>query len=242
MNITLSGKQILITGGTGALGSAFVNRALKAGGTVFFTYCRNEEAAEKLRQAGAKGFRVDLSKQENIAFFAENLGKEIDQLDGMIHNAAIVHDRTIQNMAEPDWDEVIAVNLTAVYRLTKRLLPLLSKRAASKIVTIVSRVGLRGGFGQANYAASKGGLIAMTKTLAKELGRKQIYVNGVNPGFMRSEMTSGLPAEIFEKQILASAVRQMSEPERVSDFLVYLMSDAFPAVTGQIFHLDSREV
>lgn len=242
MDITLSGKQILITGGTSALGRMFVKQALKEGASVFFTYHRNDALAVELKKLGAKGFSADLSKRDEIERLGEKIKAETKSLDGLIHNAAIVRDRTIQNMSEAEWDEVIAVNLTAVYDLTKRMLPLLLKSPCAKIVTLISRIGLHGSFGQVNYAASKGGLIAMTKTLAKELGRKNILVNGVNPGFMKSAMTSKLPEEIFEKNIKMSAISKISDPERTSEFLIYLLSDRFPLATGQIFHLDSREV
>ncbi len=114
--------------------------------------------------------------------------------------------------------------------------------AQRKIINIISRVGLRGGFGQANYAAAKGGLIALTKSLALELGKKQILVNAVNPGFMKSKMTEAIPEEIFDQNKQESLLGIISNPEAVADFLIYLLSDRFQNVTGQIFHLDSRKI
>ena len=110
-----------------------------------------------------------------------------------------------------------------------------------KILTVISRTGFHGGFGQANYAAAKGGVIALTKTLAQELGKKQILVNAINPGFMNSRMTESIPADIFEKNVQESLLNVISSPEAVADFMIYLLSDRFQNVTGQVFHLDSRQ-
>ncbi|OGW80559.1 MAG: hypothetical protein A3G33_09310 [Omnitrophica bacterium RIFCSPLOWO2_12_FULL_44_17] len=242
MNITLSNKTILITGGTGALGRAFVESACKEGAQVFFTYFRHSEEAKRLETLGAKGFHVDLAQRSEIDRLVRDLSACTMELDAVIHNAAIVRDKTLANLSTEDWDEVLAVNLDAVYYLTKQLLPIITRKPGAKILNIVSRVGLRGNFGQVNYAAAKGGLIALTKTLAKELGRKGILVNGLNPGFMKSELTKGLPEDVIERNVKESPLRTISDPKEVSDFLIYLLSDHVQHVTGQIFHYDSRSV
>ena len=158
----------------------------------------------------------------------------------MVHNAAIVGDRTIQNMTEEEWDHVLSADLTSVYYLTKKFLSFLFKKPGSKILNVVSRLGLQGGFGQANYAAAKGGLIALTKTLAQELGKKQILVNALNPGFMKSRMSEGMPPEALDRQFSMSVLGRISDPEEVSDFMIYLLSDRVRNVSGQIFHFESR--
>lgn len=144
-------------------------------------------------------------------------------------------------MTEEEWDEVLNANLKAPYLLTQKLLPLLFKARPSKIFFIVSRAALQGIFGAANYSASKAGLVALAKSLAQELGRKEILVNCVNPGFMKSRMTESLPPEVIEKNINESALRRLSNPEEVADFLVYLSSDKMTQVTGQVFHYESRK-
>lgn len=131
------------------------------------------------------------------------------------------------------------VELGATEDIDPRMTKCVSQR---KIINVISRVGLRGGFGQANYAAAKGGLIALTKSLALELGKKQILVNAINPGFMKSKMTEAIPEEIFDQNKQESALGQISDPESVANFLIYLLSDRFQNVTGQIFHLDSRRI
>ncbi len=240
MDVHLSGKQIFITGGTSALGRIFVKRALEEGASIYFTYHESEKIAEELKKLGATGFKIDLSKNAQIDQLKKDLQTHTRELDGLIHNAASVKDYTIQNLSEEDWDRVISIDLNSVYYLTKKFLSFLFKKPGSKILNVVSRVGLRGGFGQANYAAAKGGLIALTKTLAQELGKKQILVNAFNPGFMKSRMTESIPMEVYKRNIEESVLNKISDPRAASDFMVYLLSDRFQNVSGQIFHLDSR--
>lgn len=239
MDVTLSGKQIFITGGTSALGRMFVKRALEEGASVYFTYHENQTEAEELKKLGAVGFQIDLSNRAQIDQLKKDLQTHTRELDGLIHNAAFVKDHTIQNLPEEDWDSVLSVDLNGVYYLTKKFLSFLFKKP-SKVLNLISRSGLRGGFGQANYAAAKGGLIALTKTLAAELGKKQILVNALNPGFMKSRMTESIPADVFKRNVEESVLNKISDPRAVSDFMIYLLSDQFQNVSGQIFHLDSR--
>ncbi len=242
MDVNLSGKLILITGGTSALGHIFVKRALEEGATIFFTYHQNAEEAKRLQALGAKGFQVDLSKRSEIDQLKKEIQSLTRELDAIVHNAAIVKDHTVQNLSEEEWDETLSIDLGAVYYLTKRFLSFLFKKRGSKVLNIISRVGLRGGFGQANYAAAKGGLIALTKTLAQELGRKEILVNALNPGFMKSHMTESIPMDAFKRNVEESVLEHISDPREVSDFMIYLLSDRFHHVSGQIFHFDSRRV
>ena len=240
MEVKLAGKLIFITGGTGALGRVFVRKAAGEGAKVFFTYHKNVEEAKGLIKAGATGFQLDLRNHRAIDELKKKIQSETRELDALIHNAAIVRDRTVQNMTEEEWDEVLSIDLSSVYYLTKKFLSFLFKKPGSRILNVVSRVGLRGGFGETNYAAAKGGLIALTKTLAQELGKKQILVNGLNPGFMKSRMSEGIPPEAFDRQVAESVLGTISDPEEVSDFMIYLLSDRVQNVSGQIFHFESR--
>lgn len=148
MDVHLAGKRILITGGTSALGRVFVKRGLEEGAEIFFTFRQNHEEAGRLTALGAKAFQVDLSKRSEI----DQLKKEIQgltrALDAVVHNAAIMRDHTIQNLTEEEWDETLSVDLSAVYYLTKKFLSFLFKKSGSKILNVVSRVGLRGEFGK----------------------------------------------------------------------------------------------
>ena len=237
----LTGKNILITGGTSVLGSAFVRKARQAGAQVFFTFYQNEVRAKELEHLGAKGYRLNLADGASLDRFQKEFRSRVKALHVLIHNAALVRDRTIQNMSEAEWDEVLNVNLKAPYLLTKRLLFPLFKASPGKIFFMVSRAALQGIFGAANYAASKAGLIGLAKSLAQELGKKEILVNCVNPGFMKSKMTESLPPEVIERNIHESVLGRVSNPEEVADFLVYLSSDQMTQVSGQIFHYESRK-
>jgi len=239
MNISLKGKKILITGGTSTLGAAFVQQAVKAGAQVYFTFYQDHVKAVELKACGAKGFQVNLASLEEIKKLKELILKETKALDGLILNAATVKDHTLQNMTEAEWDHVINVNLTSVYRVTKMFLRFFLKNERSKILSIVSQLGLRGGYGVANYAAAKGGLIAFTKSLAQEVGKRKILVNALNPGFMMSKMTKGAP-NLKVRNEAKSVLGEMQDPQEVADFMVYLMSDYVKHVSGQTFHFESR--
>jgi len=237
---SLKGRTILITGGTSELGQPLVRKALQQGARVFFTYFMDEETAGQLELLGAHGAAVDLASAKAMDEFVAEFQKKTEQLDILIHNAAMTADALIEKMSEQQWDKVISVNLKAPFYLTRQLLSLLLRSPQAKIFTLVSRAGLSGLAGAANYAASKGGLIAMTKTLAKELGRKKILVNAVNPGFMRSSMTENVPEEVLQQNIEMSPLKSFTDPEEVADFLIYLSSEKMRRVTGQVFHFESR--
>ncbi len=240
MEVSLAGKTILITGGTSALGSEFVKRALKENAKIFFTYYTNETKARELSDLGAIGFKIDLSKIAEIKSLAAQLKAHTNALDGLINNAASVKDRTVQNMSDEEWDEVLNTDLKAAAFMVKEMLRFLFKKKPSKILNVISRVGVQGAFGQANYAAAKGGLILLTKSLAKELGKKKILINALNPGFMKSKMTDVLPAEVIERNRHESVLDEISNPEEAADFMIYLMSDKMTLVSGQIFNIESR--
>lgn len=219
-----------------------MRRAVSEGAQVFFTFNQSSALAGELQKLGAKGFALDLSKTFAIDEFAKTLKAEAGNLDAVIHNAAAVRDHTIQNLTEEDWDYVMAVDLKAPYYLTKKLLSLLFKSELSKIFMITSRAAIQGGFGISNYAAAKAGLIGLTKSMAQELGKKNILVNAVNPGFMKSRMTETLPEPVIQAHLAASPIAAHSEPAEVADFLVYLCSDQMKGVTGQVFHFESRKI
>lgn len=238
--VMLTGKAILITGGTGALGEAFVKKALRQGAEAFFTYNTDEEKAKELSVLGAVSIKLNLANRAEVVKIKPFLKEKISKLDGLINNAALGGEATIANLEESAWDETIETDLTAPFLLTKKLLPLLYKAPQAKIVNVVSRVGWEGAVGLSAYAAAKAGLVAFTKTLAREVGRKKILVNAFNPGFMMSKMTKDVPEFVLEKNKKRSAIGEFSDPEEAAEFLAFLMSDAATKVTGQVFSWDSR--
>jgi 3-oxoacyl-[acyl-carrier protein] reductase len=252
LNQYLSGKKILITGGTSELGTAFVKQAIAHGAEIHFTFFSAAERAKELETIGAKKHKADLSSTEAIDSFLEAFCRENKTLDILIHNAAVAADHLLEKMTEEEWDRVLATNLKAPFYLTQKLLPLLEKRGShfartkkshfslSKIFMIVSRAGTEGLAGASNYAAAKGGLIAMTLALARELGPKKILVNAVNPGFMRSRLTVALSEKVIQRALGRSPLETLADPVEAANFLIYLSSDLVSRVTGQVFHFESR--
>ncbi len=237
----LNQKNVLITGGTGLLGRALVRRSLEVGGRVTFTYFQNERAARELQDAGAQGVQADL-RSPDVFLRLKNLLKERSGgLDILIHNAAVARDSTVSKMDEQAWDEVIDVNLTAAYRLVKALLPLLYKSERAKLLFVSSRAGRLGAFGASNYAASKAGLEAFARSLAREVGRKGILVNAVTPGFLiGSAMTRDLPESVKASLEGESVLERASDPEEAARHIVALLSDETTLVSGQVFDFDAR--
>jgi len=240
MNISLAGKSILVTGGTGSLGSVLVEKLIQEKSKVFFTYYQNEKKAGEFQKKGAIGFQLNLSDRDSIRDLKKRLKETTPHLDGLVNNAATLFDKTISKLPLEEWDRVVEINLTSVFLITKTLLSLLYKSEKAKIVNIASRVGIVGGFGQSNYAAAKGGLIGFSKSLAKEVGRKGISVNVVNPGFMITGMNQDLPEALLESKRAESCLNCYSDPQRVSDFILFFLSDRADTVTGQVFNIDSR--
>jgi len=240
MNLDLREKTIFVTGGTSVLGERVVSLCVKNGATVLFTYHKNSEKAQSLIDLGASGMQLDLSDRGACREIKKRIKEKTATLDLFIHAAAVICDKTVAKLQEDEWDYVVAVDLAHVATLTKSVLPLLYKARQGKILFITSQVGLHGAVGQANYAAAKGGLIAMTKSLAKELGRKKLLVNALNPGFMDSPMTRAVPDAVRQENVQRSCLSSMCDPEEVARFIVYYASDYIATVSGQVFSFDSR--
>lgn len=240
MHIHLTNKIILVTGGSSVLGREIVSRARAEGAEVYFTYHKNQKIADELNALGAVGFAVDFTRKDDLEKFKADFKSRVSRLDALVFNAGIVRDKTVGNMSPEEFDEVLQVDLTAPFLLAKYFMPLLFKSEAGKILSVISRVGLRGAFGEANYAAAKAGLAAMGKSLAREIGRKKICINALAPGFMLSAMTEGLAAEVYERNKQDSMLGVLADAGETADFIIYLLSDYTRNVSGQVFCFDSR--
>ncbi len=236
----LKNKTILVTGGSGTLGSQIVREALGNGSRVFFTFFENELKAQELEREGAFPYKLNLTQRDEIKNIKKRISEDANHLDILINNAVTVCDKTIVNLTTQEWDTVLDVGLNGTVFLTKAMLPLLYKSHQAKVFNIISQIGLHGAYGQANYASAKGGLIAFTKSLAREVGRKKILVNAVNPGFMRSDITLNIPKMVLEDNQKKSCLGEYSDPCEVARFILYLASDNVSTVSGQIFNFDSR--
>jgi 3-oxoacyl-[acyl-carrier protein] reductase len=240
MLINLKNKIVFITGGTSVLGSEIIFACLESGARVFFSYYKNREKAQILSDKGAIGFPLDMRDRQACCQLNAFFQDKTDAIDLFIHNAAVTRDKTIFSMSENDWDQVLDANLNNVAHATKNLLPFLYKAAQAKILFITSQVGMHGAYGQANYGAAKGGLIALAKSLAQELGEKKILVNALNPGFMESPLSEHVPASVKESNKKRSCLSSFCDPTEVANFVVYYASDYLKQVSGQIFSFDSR--
>jgi acetoacetyl-CoA reductase/3-oxoacyl-[acyl-carrier protein] reductase len=231
--VSLTGKVALVTGGGGGIGSAVVDLLLSAGAKV---------VSVDLPDRSKSDLSCDLTKPSEVGALLSHIAKEFGRLDIVVHCAGITRDSVLWKMEDLAWSDVIAVNLDSAFYLLKEATPLLRKTGAGSVVLMSSINGQRGKFGQANYAAAKSGLIALGKTAARELGRFQIRVNLVAPGWIETRMTEDVPAELRERALEDSALGRLGEPEDVARVVLFLCSDLSRYVTGQVVRVDGGQL
>jgi len=239
----LKGKIAIITGASRGIGESIARSFIAQGATVAFTYRSSEEKAKELEKsltAGggqAKGFKSDASKMED----AENLVKEVLEayggIDIVVNNAGITDDTLLMRMSEDQWDRVMNVNLKSCFNLTKSVLRTMLKARSGSIINISSVVGVQGNAGQANYAASKAGILGFTKSVALELGSRNIRCNAIAPGFIETEMTGKLDEATVQGWRDAIPLKRGGSPEDVANACIFLASDMSSYVTGQTLNV-----
>lgn len=242
--INLSGKKALVTGSTRGIGRAIAFKLAEAGAEVVITG-RNEERAREVAKevasrtsAGALGLELDLSSKDSIERCFERIGKEVGDIDILVNNAGINRDVLFMRMKLEDWEEVIRVNLTGTFLVTQKVVRGMIKKRWGRIINISSVVGFIGNVGQANYTASKAGLIGFTKTLARELATRNITVNAVAPGFIETDMTEELPDDIRERFRSQIPMDRFGQPEDVANVVLFLASDLSSYITGEVIHVN----
>ncbi|WP_266366944.1 3-oxoacyl-[acyl-carrier-protein] reductase [Tellurirhabdus rosea] len=240
----LQGKVALITGASRGIGRAIATRFAQEGADVAFTYLSSVEKGQALEaelQAfgiRAKGYRSDASDFAAAEDLAAQVVADFGKIDVLINNAGITRDGLLMRMSEQQWDEVITVNLKSVFNLTKAVIKPMMKAKAGSIVNLTSIVGIRGNAGQSNYAASKSGIIGFTKSVALELGSRNIRSNAIAPGFIETEMTGELAEKAVEEWKQTIPLKRGGQPEEVADAAIFLASDLSRYITGQVLQVD----
>jgi 3-oxoacyl-[acyl-carrier protein] reductase len=237
-------KVVLVTGASRGIGRAIANQFAKAGAHVAFTYLSSVEKGEALVKdleaygVKAKGYRSDASLFDAAEELVNSVITDFGQIDILINNAGITRDGLLMRMSEEQWDEVIQVNLKSVFNLTKAVIKPMMKAKSGSIINMTSVVGVKGNAGQANYAASKAGIIGFTKSVALELGSRNIRCNAIAPGFIETEMTGELNEAAIEEWKKAIPLKRGGEASEVADVCLFLGSDLSTYVTGQTIHVN----
>ena len=240
----LSGKVAVITGSTRGIGNAIANRLAKAGAAVVVNgvsdSARVEHAAESIRSTGKDciGVLADVGTSEGVNNLIETAAHEYGKIDILVNNAGIIRDHGIMRMSEEDWDNVIRVNLKSVFLCSKAVLKYMLKQRSGRIISISSIIGIYGNAGQSNYSASKAGIIAFTKTLAKEVGSRGITVNAIAPGFIDTDMTRQLEAKWIEYLESRTSLGYLGNPDDIAEAVAFLASEKAGYITGHILGIN----
>ena len=239
----LEGKKAVVTGGGRGIGRC-IALALAAGGADVAVLDMDEagavETAGLIEGTGRKSLAlaVDVSRLSAVEEAINKILDLWDSIDIVVNNAGITRDNLLMRMKEDEWDSVIAVNLKGSFNLCKAVARSMMKQRSGCIVNIASIVGMMGNAGQVNYSASKGGLIALTKSLAKEMASRGIRVNAIAPGFIATEMTDKIPEKIREEMVKAIPLGRMGEPDNIAAVVSFLASPAADYITGQVIVVD----
>ncbi len=237
-------KVVLVTGASRGIGRSIAHEFAKAGAHVAFTYLSSVEKGEALVKeleahgVKAKGYRSDASLFTAAEELVDAVVADFGQIDILINNAGITRDGLLMRMSEEQWDEVIRVNLKSVFNLTKAVSKPMMKARSGSIINMTSVVGVKGNAGQANYAASKAGIIGFSKSVALELGSRNIRCNAIAPGFIETEMTEELNEAAIEEWKKAIPLKRGGEAKEVADECLFLGSDLSTYVTGQTIHVN----
>lgn len=240
----LAGKNVLITGASKGIGRAIALKMAEQGANVGFTYLSSVEKGQvleaELQQHGikAKGFRSDASDYAAAEQLVNDFTAAFDSLDVVINNAGITRDNLLIRMSEAQYDDVLLVNLKSVFNLTKAASRTLMKQRKGSIINMSSVVGITGNAGQANYAASKAGIIGFSKSIALELGSRNIRCNVIAPGFIATEMTEKLDEKVVAGWVEKIPLKRAGSAEEVADLCVFLGSDQSSYITGQVIEIN----
>jgi 3-oxoacyl-[acyl-carrier protein] reductase len=240
MDMSNNGKAAVVTGGSRGIGRAIVLTLVEAGFNVAFSYAANQTAAAEVEKA-AKAFGVDvLSMQADAAnaqqaqALIEAAHKQFGRIDALVNNAGVAKDNLVMRMSDEDWDKVLDTNLSGAFYTSRAASRIMLKQRSGAIINMSSVIGVYGNAGQANYAASKAGLIGLTKSMAKEFGSRNITVNVIAPGFIVTDMTESVPKDKLLEHI---PLGRLGEPEDIAKTVLFLITSG-GYITGQVIHVD----
>ena len=240
----LEGKVVLITGASRGIGRAIAREAAVQGAKVAFTYLSSVEQGQALEAelsvfgTTAKGYRSDASDFAQADKLVNDVVADFGSLDVLVNNAGITQDGLLMRMTEEQWDRVIQVNLKSVFNLTKAATKPMMKARSGSIINLSSVVGVRGNAGQANYAASKAGIIGFSKSVALELGSRNIRCNVIAPGFIETEMTAQLDEKVVSEWAAAIPMKRAGKAEEVASVVTFLGSDMSSYISGQVLEVN----
>ena len=244
----LKGKCAVVTGAAKGIGKAIALKLASSGVNIVLNYRSSEDKAieteKEILSLGVEVLRVkgDISKPNDVENLIDSAKKKFGKIDIMVNNAGITKDTLLLRMKEEDFDSVINVNLKGVFNCLKAITPVMVKQKEGKIINLSSVVGLVGNAGQVNYAASKAGVIGMTKSLAKEIGSRGTTVNAVAPGFIETDMTDVLGDKFKEEAKKNIPLKRLGKAEDVAEVVAFLASDSANYITGQVIHVDGGMV
>ena len=244
MQIDLSGRVALVTGSTRGIGRAIATRLARAGARVAVTGRDQAKAsvaaAEIAAETGAdvRGYAADVAEVAQATALIEAVEKDFGQVDILVNNAGLTRDNLLMRLKDDDWDAVLHANLRGAFATCRAASRGMMKRRWGRIINVASVVGLIGNKGQANYAASKAGLIGMTKSIAKELASRNVLANVVAPGFIETDMTAAMPPEARASMSAGIPLERLGTPDDIAGMVVVLASDLTSYVTGQVFVVD----
>ena len=236
----LENKNIIVTGASGGIGNSIVKKLNQAGANILASGTRIEKLEElKKNFENIKILKFDISQSDKIAEFIENATNELGgSLDGLVNNAGITQDNLAIRMSLEEWQKVININLTSTFLMSKFAIKKMLKNKSGKIVNITSVVGHTGNLGQANYTASKAGIVAMSKSLAIEYAKKNININCISPGFIKTAMTDKIDEKFREVIISKIPSARLGEPDDIANAVLFLSSDQSNYINGETIHVN----
>ncbi|UCG92174.1 MAG: 3-oxoacyl-[acyl-carrier-protein] reductase [candidate division WOR-3 bacterium] len=240
----LGKKVALITGAARGIGAAIAERFIQEGAQVVISDVDADAGTETAERLGdsSRFYQMNIAEEEEVNTTVERIIADLKKIDVLVNNAGITNDKLLLRMTSEDWERVIKINLTGTFLVTKAVMKHMIKQRYGRIINMASIIGLIGNFGQANYAASKAGVIAFTKSCAKELASRNITVNAIAPGFIETSMTQALSEDIKQNYKKLIPLGRFGQPEDVALLALYLASDQSSYVTGQVICIDGGMV